>query len=255
MPSPITIALLLGRSPQLQDIPDLLVRSGFRCSVFDAGRDLIHSALQQTYDMLLLPDEVADIPVIDVIRAVRSARSRDVPIMMLGGDSCEDRLVDALDAGADDYMCRPLSHRVLLARIAALRRRVTGERLRQGLVVRAGPYQLNSVGRFATLRDERIELTPKEFDLAMLLFSNVGRMLPNRRIEQTVWRHELPPLSRALAGLMSRLRKTLRLGIENGIIVTVVYAHGYRLDVLEESSLPRLPAAGREPAERKPSGC
>ncbi|MNT39613.1 Transcriptional regulatory protein QseB [compost metagenome] len=179
-----------------------------------------------------------------MIRAVRSARSRDVPIMMLGSDSCEDRLVDALDAGADDYMCRPLSHRVLLARIAALRRRVTGERLRQGLVVRAGPYQLNSVGRFATLRDERIELTPKEFDLAMLLFSNVGRVLPNSRIEQTVWRHELPPLSRALAGLISRLRKTLRLGMENGVTITVVYAHGYRLDVLEEGASPRLPAPG-----------
>ncbi|WP_349605968.1 winged helix-turn-helix domain-containing protein [Cupriavidus sp. DF5525] len=85
-------------------------------------------------------------------------------------------------------MCRPLSPRVLMARIAALRRRVTGERLRQGLVVRAGAYQLNGVGRFATLHDERISLTPKEFDLAMLLFSNVGRVLPNSRLEQTVWR-------------------------------------------------------------------
>ncbi len=94
-----------------------------------------------------------------------------------------------------------------------------------GLVARAGPYQLNSVGRFATLHGERITLTPKEFDLAMLLFSNAGRVLANRRIEQAIWHHELPPLSRALAGLMSRLRKTLRLCPENGISITVVYAH------------------------------
>ncbi|WP_454739060.1 response regulator transcription factor [Cupriavidus necator] len=238
------IALLMGKSPQLHAVPELLARSGIRCNVFAAGRDLIHSVTQVPYDMLLIDDDLPDIPAIDVVRAVRGARSRDVPIMLLASDSSEDSLVDALDAGADDYVCRPLSSRVLMARIAALRRRVTGERLRQGLVVRAGAYQLNSAGRFATLRDERIALTPKEFDLAMLLFSNVGRVLPNSRIEQTVWRHELPPLSRALAGLISRLRKTLRLGMENGVTITVVYAHGYRLDVLEEGASPRLPAPG-----------
>jgi hypothetical protein len=65
-----------------------------------------------------------------------------------------------------------------------------------------------------------------------------------------VWRHELAPLSRALAGLMSRLRKTLRIGIANGIVITVVYAHGYRLDVLEGGDAPRLPAVGRRVTRR-----
>ncbi|WP_354686174.1 response regulator transcription factor [Cupriavidus necator] len=247
----IIIALLMGKSPQLQAVSELLARSGIHCSIFEAGRDLIHSVAEVRYDMLLIDDELPDIPAIDVVRAVRGAPARDVPIILLATDSSEDSLVDALDAGADDYVCRPLSSRVLMARIAALRRRVTGERLRQGLVVRAGPYQLNSVGRFATLRDERIALTPKEFDLAMLLFSNVGRVLPSSRIEQTVWRHELAPLSRALAGLVSRLRKTLRIGAENGVTITVVYAHGYRLDVLEEDAAPRLPAAGRRTVVRR----
>lgn len=250
----MNIALLMGKSPQLQAVSELLARAGFRYNIFEAGRDLIHSVTQVPYDMLLIGDELPDIPAIDVVRAVRGARSRDVPIMMLATDASEDRLVDALDAGADDYVCRPLSPRVLMARIAALRRRVTGERLRQGLVVRVGAYQLNGVGRFATLRDERIALTPKEFDLAMLLFSNVGRVLPNSLIEQTVWRQELPPLSRALAGLISRLRKTLRLGIENGVTITVVYAHGYRLDVLDEGASPRLPAAGRKITVRRLMG-
>ncbi|MGH8784712.1 MAG: response regulator transcription factor [Cupriavidus necator] len=247
----MNIALLMGKSPQLRPVPELLARSGYRCNVFETGRDLIHGVSQVPFDMLLIDDELPDLPAIDVIRAVRCARSRDVPIIMLAADNSEDGLVDALDAGADDYVCRPLNARVLMARIAALRRRVTGERLRQGLVVRVGPYQLNSVGRFATLRGERIEMTPKEFDLAMLLFSNVGRVLSSDRIQQAVWRHELPPLSRALAGLISRLRKTLRIGIANGIVITVVYAHGYRLDVLEGGDAPRLPAAGRRVTRRR----
>lgn len=234
----------MGNSPQLRTVPELLARAGFRCNVFETGQELLRGVSQVPYDMLLIDDELPDLPAIDVVRAVRGARSREVPIILLAADSSEDGLVDALDAGADDYVCRPLNARVLVARITALRRRVTGERLRQGLVVRAGPYQLNSVGRFATLRGERIAMTPKEFDLAMVLFSNIGRVLASDRIQQAVWRHELPPLSRALAGLISRLRKTLQIGVANGIVITVVYAHGYRLDVLEEGIAPRLPKAG-----------
>jgi DNA-binding response OmpR family regulator len=180
----MNIARLMDKSPQLRPVPELLARSGYRCNVFESGRDLIHGVSQVPFDLLLIDDELPDLPAVDVIRAVRCARSRDVPIIMLAADSSEDGLVDALEAGADDYVCRPLNARVLMARITAPRRRVTGERLRQGLVVRVGPYQLNSVGRFATLRDERIEMTPKEFDLAMLLFSNVGRVLSNDRIQQ-----------------------------------------------------------------------
>lgn len=247
----MNIALLMGKSPQLRQVPELLARSGYRCNVFETGRDLIHGVSQAPFDLLLIDDELPDLPAVDVIRAVRCARSRDVPIIMLAADSSEDGLVDALEAGADDYVCRPLNARVLMARITALRRRVTGERLRQGLVVCVGPYQLNSVGRFATLRDERIEMTPKEFDLAMLLFSNVGRVLSSDSIQQAVWRHELAPLSRALAGLISRLRRTLRIGIANGIVITVVYAHGYRLDVLEGGGAPRLPAADRRVTRRR----
>ena len=231
----MNIALLSGQSAHLKAVPELLARAGFRCNVFASTRALIQGVSLASYDMLLIHDELPDTAAIDVIRTVRCARSRDLPIMMLGGNGSEEALVEALDAGADDYLSGPQSTRVLLARMAALRRRATGDRQRQGLLARAGPYQLNSVGRFATLHGERITLTPKEFDLAMLLFSNPGRVLANRRIEQAIWHHELPPLSRALAGLMSRLRKTLRLSPENGISITVVYAHGYRLDIHEDS--------------------
>ncbi|WER48292.1 response regulator transcription factor [Cupriavidus sp. WKF15] len=246
MPDPMNIALLSGQSAHLKTIPDLLARSGFRCNVFVSPRALIQGVSQAAYDMLLIHDELPDTSAVDVIRTVRCARSRDLPIMMLGDGSNEEALVEALDAGADDYLCGPLSARVLIARIGALRRRATGDRQRQGLVVRAGPYQLNSVGRFALLHGERITLTPKEFDLAMLLFSNAGRVLANRRIEQAIWHHELPPLSRALAGLMSRLRKTLRLSLETGISITVVYAHGYRLDIHDDDPMHQPnPLAGK----------
>ena len=63
-----------------------------------------------------------------------------------------------------------------------------------------------------------------------LMFANAGRILASRRIEHTIWGHDLPPYSRALAGLVSRMRRTLNLCAENGVTVSVVYAQGYRLD-------------------------
>jgi DNA-binding response OmpR family regulator len=114
-------------------------------------------------------------------------RNRDVPIVIFASENNDDDLVEALDAGADDYVLRPLAARVLLARIAALRRRMSGTRLRGAMPLRAGPYELSNPGRYATLNGDRIPMTPKEFDLAMLMFANAGRILASRRIEHTIW--------------------------------------------------------------------
>lgn len=234
------IALLASRASPLHPMRELLSIAGFQCSVFQAGRDLIHNLDHDKYDMLLIDRDLPDISAIDVIRAVRAVRNRDVPIVMFSGESNDDDMVEALDAGADDYVVRPLSARVLLARIAALRRRLAGTRLRANMPLRAGPYELNNPGRYATLNGERIPMTPKEFDLAMLMFANAGRILGSQRIENTIWGHDLPPSSRALAGLVSRMRRTLNLCAENGVTVTVVYAQGYRLDILDNAAREEL---------------
>ncbi|SDP51542.1 DNA-binding response regulator, OmpR family, contains REC and winged-helix (wHTH) domain [Ralstonia sp. 25mfcol4.1] len=239
------IALLASRNSPLHPMQELLSIAGFQCNVFQAGRDLIHGLGHDSYDMLLIDRDLPDISAIDVIRAVRAVRNRDVPIVMFSGDSDDDDMVEALDAGADDYIVRPLNARVLLARIAALRRRMAGTRLNASMPLRAGPYELNNPGRFATLHGQRIPMTPKEFDLAMLMFANAGRILATQRIENTIWGHTLPHSSRALAGLVSRMRRTLDLRAENGVTITVVYAQGYRLDILDSAARAELTAHRR----------
>lgn len=240
------IALLASRNSPLHPMQELLSIAGFQCNVFQAGRDLIHGLGHDSYDMLLIDRDLPDISAIDVIRAVRAVRFRDVPIVMFSGESSDDDMVEALDAGADDYIVRPLNARVLLARIAALRRRMAGTRLNASMPLRAGPYELNNPGRFAMLNGQRIPMTPKEFDLAMLMFANAGRILATQRIENTIWGHTLPHSSRALAGLVSRMRRTLDLCAENGVTITVVYAQGYRLDILDSAARAELTAHRRQ---------
>ncbi|GJG97851.1 response regulator transcription factor [Cupriavidus pauculus] len=240
------IALLASSNSPLHPMQDLLAIAGFQCSLFQAGRDLIHGLGHDSYDMLLIDRDLSDISAIDVVRAVRAVRNRDVPIVMFSNESDDDDMVEALDAGADDYIVRPLNARVLLARLAALRRRMAGTRLRANIPVRAGAYELNNPGRFATLHGQRIPMTPKEFDLAMLMFANAGRILATQRIENTIWGHALPASSRALAGLVSRMRRTLNLCADTGVTITVVYAQGYRLDVLDSAARAEL-TANRNP--------
>lgn len=234
------IALLASRASPLQPMQEMLSIAGFQCNLFQAGRDLIHGLSHDSYDMLIIDRDLPDISALDVIRTVRAVRNRDVPIVMFSGELNDDDMVEALDAGADDYLIRPLPARVLLARIAALRRRMAGTRLRAHMPLRAGPYELNNPGRYAMLNGERIAMTPKEFDLAMLMFANAGRILASQRIENTIWGHELPASSRALAGLVSRMRRTLNLCAENGVTITVVYAQGYRLDILDSAARAEL---------------
>ncbi len=170
-----------------------------------------------------------------MIRAVRAVRARDMPIIMIGGQHNNDNdLVEALDAGADDYVLEALSNRVLLARISALRRRMCGARFRNNLPMRAGPYELNSPGRFAMLNGRRIAMTPKEFDLATLLFANAGRILASKRIE-----HMIPVMtchrSPRAGGAGLAHAPHARSRPANGVTVNVVYAQGYRLDILDQT--------------------
>jgi len=242
------IALLAGSASPLHPLQELLSVAGYQCNIFRSGRDLIHGLSHDSHDMLLIDRELPDISAIDVIRTVRAVRNRDMPIVVFANASNDDDMVEALDAGADDYVVRPLSARVLLARMAALRRRMNGTRLHTTMPLRAGPYELNNPGRYAVRNGERIPMTPKEFDLAMLMFANAGRILASRRIENTIWGHDLPPYSRALAGLVSRMRRTLNLCPENGVTVSVVYAQGYRLDILDHAARSELSAASRHAA-------
>ncbi|HBD39386.1 MAG TPA: DNA-binding response regulator, partial [Cupriavidus sp.] len=130
-----------------------------QCNVFHDRRVLIPGLGRDSYEMLLIDRELADISAIDVIRTVRAVRNRDVPIVIFASENNDDDLVEALDAGADDYVLRPLAARVLLARIAALRRRMSGTRLRGAIPLRAGPYELSNPGRYATLNGDRIPMT------------------------------------------------------------------------------------------------
>ncbi|WP_454726335.1 MULTISPECIES: response regulator transcription factor [Cupriavidus] len=224
------IALLADRSAQAEALSDSLFRAGMHCHTYYASRDLFQRIDRSGYDVLLIDHELADMPAVQAVRAIRAAWNGELPVMVLSDRRDEETVVNTLQAGADDYMIRPLRARELVARLHALRRRTRAREPGPGPSIVLGAYTLDCLSRRASFRGQRVPLTPKEFDLAALLFSGAGRVMPHVQIEHAIWGYALPPGSRALANLVSRLRRTLALHPGNGVVLAVVYGQGYRLE-------------------------
>lgn len=224
------IALLADLSLQAKAIADALARAGVHCHTYPASGELFRGMDQAGYDVLLIDHELADMPAMEAVRAVRGAWRSEVPVMVVSHQRDEDSVVNTLQAGADDYMIRPLRARELVARLHALQRRAASRRQTPSPDLTVGPYSLDCLAHEAVFQGRRLALPPKEFELAALLFGSVGRVLSHAHIERAIWGYSLPPLSRALASLVSRLRRALELHPRNGLVITVVYGKGYRLD-------------------------
>ncbi|MGT2453401.1 response regulator transcription factor [Cupriavidus basilensis] len=224
------IALLADLSFQARIMAEALSRAGVYCHTYHASREFFRGIDQSGYDVLLVDHELADLPAVEAVCALRSAGRCKVPVLVVSNRRDEDSVVNALQSGADDYMIHPLRLRELVARLHALQRRAASHQQAASPDITVGHYSLDCQSHQAIFQGRRMPLTPKEFDLASLLFSSVGRVLSHTYIECAIWGYALPPRSRALASLVSRLRATLELHPRNGLVITVVYGHGYRLD-------------------------
>ena len=149
--------------------------------------------------------------------------------MLTARDTLDDKIT-GLETGADDYLVKPVRQAELVARISAVLRRAAGGRPEQENVD-ASPYEVNVAAKSVSLNGEDIKLTNREFDLALFLFRNVGKMLSRNHLLEAIWGIENKSVStRTVDTHVSRLRKKLDLNEKNGWKLSAVYQHGYRLE-------------------------
>ena len=144
----------------------------------------------------------------------------------------ETDIVTALEAGADDYMIKPVKQMEMLARINALGRRSLAQD-DQKQILEVPPFTLDPVARTVERNGDNIEMTYKEFDLAMFLFRNIGRIMSRGHILENVWGRNPDINTRTVDTHISRLRNKLGLNKENGWKLSAIYQHGYRLEKLD----------------------
>ena len=163
------------------------------------------------------------------MKNLRANADADTPVLFATQMDDEKNIVEALEAGADDYMVKPIRKLELFARINALSRRTSSTELQDTITV--GTYHFDPNDRKISVDGPALELTGKEYDLAAFLFKNIGKVVSRNHILESIWGFQDANLStRTVDVHISRLRKKLSLSEENGLMLRSIYQHGYRLE-------------------------
>ena len=170
-------------------------------------------------------------PTMDGLELCRRVRKDSrIPIIVLSVKGEEPTKVEALDAGADDYITKPFSVNELLARVRAALRRATINEEAETPLIEAGDFRIDIPGRSVTVKRRDVRLTPKEFDLLVYMARNPGKVLTHRALLAAVWGPNSVEQPEYLRVFVGHLRKKLELE-ENSLpyIITEPWV-GYRFE-------------------------
>lgn len=223
------IAILEDDKNLLDHAISTLSSAGHTCHPFSSGKTMLHQLHRESFDLLILDWHLPDINGTEVLKWVREQHSTTLPVLFMTNRAAEDDIVAGLNAGADDYMIKPIRNSELVARVNALLRRAYPMQS-QAEIISFGPYQFEIKAARVSLNGTAIEVTQKEFDLAVLLFQNLGRPLSRAYILEAVWSRDIDIPSRTMDTHISRVRNKLELKPENGYRLAPVYSYGYRLE-------------------------
>lgn len=201
-----------------------LASEGFVTEVAATGVDGLWLAQESTFDVIILDIMLPGLSGYEVCRRLRAAGSK-VPILMLTAKDGEYDEADALDLGADDYLAKPFSYVVLVARLRALLRRAPVER---GPMLRAGSLRLDPGAHRCWRGQTQVTLTAREFALAEFFLRRSGRVLSPAQIAEHVWGADLDIDSNVVAVYVGYLRRKLDIPFGLSTLQTV-RGVGYRL--------------------------
>lgn len=223
------IAFLEDDLPQAEMIKNWLAEESHSCRHYAAAKSFLREIRQESYDLLILDWELPESSGLEVLRWVREQADWRIPILFMTHRDSENDIVRALSEGADDYMTKPVSREIAVARINALARR-SGITPKAAEIFQFGDFEIMTDNNTITSKGQAVELTEKEFKLALMLFLNIGRLLSRDHMLEEVWGVGPGLATRTVDTHVSRIRRKLALMPENGWRLKAVYQHGYRLE-------------------------
>lgn len=212
-----------------------LTEAGYEVTTFDQAGKLVAYLRDGSFDLLLLDWELPDSTGIEVMRWLRETRLRRTPVIMLTQRSSGEDAAAALRAGANDFVRKPADRDELLARVALALRDSVSEP--QASIIEFGQFRLDKNKGAASRAGTECVLTPTQFQLAWLLFEEIGRPVSRERLTAAVWGRSVQVESRTLDAHVSVLRGKLGLKPEFGLKLSSVYGYGYRLQDSASTSL------------------
>lgn len=225
----ITI-LVVEDDPSIKNLMTTTLRThDYHFLTAQNGQSAIIQASSHNPDIVLLDLGLPDLDGVEVIRNIRSWSN--LPIIVISARSEDTDKIEALDAGADDYLTKPFSVEELLARLRVTQRRLSimPSELESSSVFTNGALKIDYSAGCAWLRNEELHLTPIEYKLLCLLSKNVGRVLTHTYITQHVWGRCWDNDVASLRVFMATLRKKLEATPESPQYIQTHVGVGYRM--------------------------
>lgn len=222
----------------------MLEQAGFDVCAFGSALEFRRHCGVGDIDLLLVDWELPNESGLAFLTALREDGEHALPVIFLTARTDEKHIVEALGAGADDFIAKPAKAGELVARVRSLLRRSAAAD-RSEAVLAAPPFEFQRAQRTLLMDAEPVHLTPREFDMALFFFQRIGRIVSREALLAQVWKVGPHVDTRAIDTYASRLRKRLGLDGSSGWRLEGIYQHGYRLMRVEDSAR-SLPEAAAE---------
>jgi len=194
-----------------------LQEEGMAVDILYNGHDVLVSVQTTRFDVLVLDIMLPGRDGLSVLRQMRQ-QSDTTPVLLLTARGEVSERVDGLNAGADDYLCKPFALAELVARVRALGRRKTEAK---SPLLRVGNLTLDTLTRVAKRGDASIELASREYRLLEYLMRSAGRICGRMAIVENVWDYDFDPGSNLVDVYIMRLREKIDAGFEPKLLQTV----------------------------------
>ncbi len=222
------LVLLIEDEPQMRRfLRATLTSHGFRLVEAETCKDGVMHATTYNPEIILLDLGLPDGDGLDLTRELRTWTN--TPIIVISARGREDDKVEALDAGADDYLTKPFGVNELLARIRVALRHARESAPGGESTLAAGPLKVDLQKRIVTLRGEEVHLTPLEYRLVAMLLKHRGKVLTHRQILKEVWGPAHAGQTHYLRVYMAQLRRKIEPDPAQPKLVITEPGVGYRL--------------------------
>jgi len=206
-------------------LSEYLESEGFSLVSVHNGAQAVEVAQQQPWDAIILDVMLPGMSGFDVLKRIKP--QVDAPVLMLTARGEDTDTVVGLELGADDYVAKPCSPRVLVARLRALLRRRGHDEENSG-IVRIGDLTLDAGNRRVTLAGEHVELTGAEFNLLLLLLRNAGHVVTRDQLASEGLGRPLQAFDRRIETHMAQIRRKLGPLPDGGQRIHTVRGVGYQ---------------------------
>ena len=213
--------------PILDTVRAYLENADLQVVTARTGREALFAFRHERPDLIILDVMMPEMDGWEAARLIR--RESDVPIIFLTARVEDVDQVTGLEIGADEYITKPFSPRVLVARVRAILRRVYGELAGEPSVWRVGALELDADSRLVTVNGQRVELTPSEFTLLATLIARPGRVFTRMELLERLQGTAFAGYERTIDVHIKNLRAKIEPDPRAPHYIETVYGVGYRL--------------------------